>query len=228
MDVLGSGGYYDSQTSDTQFFGFSDSQSTSHIPEESFKGFSQYDPELDSGFSQPVETDTFMPPLPPARQSMNPADLRLLEAYVDWRPSGTKFPILKNWETKESNRAQIHGPLIRRRLGLSDPLTRNERQLSDDFIEACSHSAVSGGRDPTRGPNAMEVEFLAILGRISEAIPLIARLTMEGRWNDAKAAVDDTSLNLDLIATLHCVGRLVDDEVNPELSAEEVERRNFD
>jgi hypothetical protein len=50
---------------------------------------------------------------------------------------------------------------------------------------------------------------------------------MEGRWDDMKTVVDNVSRDTDILATLHCVGRLADDKANPELSEEEVEQRNF-
>jgi hypothetical protein len=71
------------------------------------------------------------------------------------------------------------------------------------------------------------MEVLRVLTRIADCVPLIARFTMEGRWDDMKTVVDNVSRDTDILATLHCVGRLVDDKANSELSSQDVEQRNF-
>ncbi|KAJ7653591.1 hypothetical protein DFH06DRAFT_1203995 [Mycena polygramma] len=141
-------------------------------------------------------------------------------------PSGTEFPILKRWAGTGEYEQAVE-PLLRQRLG--DPLTLAERCYSEDFMTACRRTAISGGRHPDRLPNAGEMEILSVLSRIADCVPLIARFTMEGRWDDLRTVVANIDKDTDILATLQCVGRLsdVDDKANPGLSPEEVKQRNF-
>ncbi|KAJ7715591.1 hypothetical protein B0H14DRAFT_2644087 [Mycena olivaceomarginata] len=67
----------------------------------------------------------------------------------------------------------------------------------------------------------------AVLTRIAQSVPLTTRLSMEGRWNDTMAVVEDARRNLSLLDLVHCIGRIVEDEVNPEITSEEVIARNY-
>ncbi|KAJ7854678.1 hypothetical protein B0H14DRAFT_3085480 [Mycena olivaceomarginata] len=121
--------------------------------------------------------------------------------------------------------AQATEPVIRQKLG--DPLTDEERKASEDFVVACQQLGISGNRDPLRQPNALEIDLAAVLTRISQSVPLIARLSMEGRWNDMMVVVEDARRNLSLLDLVHCIGRIVEDEVNPELTSQEIIARNY-
>lgn len=152
------------------------------------------------GFSQPVDllarhengpddaSDTFV--VPPGYKFMIPAD-RLLhedESYANFRPSAMNLPILKRWGTDEE-RTYAKESLVQKHLG--DPLTYAERSNSEEFIAACGETAVSGVRDPNRLPNAVEVEAFAMLTRLTQTVPLLARSMMEGRWDDVQVLTDD-------------------------------------
>jgi len=151
----------------------------------------------------------------------------LLESdeYANHQPSGVDFPILMHWAPM-SEREQAITPLLQRELG--DVLTGGERQIAAEFMRHCTHSAFSGSRDPYRRENAMEVELFSVLTRIAQAVPLIARMMVEARWDDVMIVMADARQNLLLAETLQAIGRHVDDRVNPELSPEEVECRNFE
>jgi hypothetical protein len=86
---------------------------------------------------------------------------------------------------------------------------------------------MSGNRDPLHQPNALEIDLATVLTRITQSVPLIARLSMEGWWNDMMAVVEDTRRNLSLLDLVHCIGRIVKDEVNPELTSQEIIARNY-
>ncbi|KAJ7137090.1 hypothetical protein C8R44DRAFT_729005 [Mycena epipterygia] len=164
--LLEPGGYFDSQTTDSQYYGFSESQTTGYIPEQPFdmdcSDGSEYSPEC-YGFSQPVDlineqevhteskpddaSNTFI--VPPGYKFMTPAD-RLLhedESYANFRPSAMDLPILKRWGT-DAERAYAKESLVEKHLG--DPLTYAERSHSEDFIAACGETAVSGSAIPIK------------------------------------------------------------------------------
>ncbi|KAJ7820466.1 hypothetical protein B0H14DRAFT_3472333 [Mycena olivaceomarginata] len=154
---------------------------------------------------------------------LTPED-RLLESYADSAPSGKHFPILEKFGDL-CDIAQATEPVMRQKLG--DPLTEEEKKVSEDFVVACQRLAMSGNRDPLRQPNALEIELAAVLTRIAQSVPLITRLSMEGRWNETMAVVEDARWNLSLLDLVHCIGRIVEDEVNPEITSEEVIARNY-
>jgi hypothetical protein len=69
--------------------------------------------------------------------------------------------------------------------------------------------------------------FSPVLTHIAQSVPLIVRLSMEGWWNDTMAVVEDARQNLSLLDLAHCIGRIVKDEVNPELTSQDVTARNY-
>jgi hypothetical protein len=154
---------------------------------------------------------------------LTPED-RLLESYADSAPSGKHFPILEKFGDL-CNIAQATELVMRQKLG--DPLTEEEKKVSEDFVVACQRLAMSGNRDPLRQLNTLEIELAAVLTRIAQSVPLTTRLSMEGRWNDTMAVVEDARWNLSLLDLVHCIGRIVEDEVNPEITSEEVIARNY-
>jgi hypothetical protein len=81
--------------------------------------------------------------------------------------------------------------------------------------------------DLSRQPNTLEIELIAVLTRIIQLVPLIAQLSMEGRWNDMMDVVEDAQRNLSLLDLVHCIGRIVEDEVNPDLTSQEIIARNY-
>ncbi|KAJ7348432.1 hypothetical protein DFH08DRAFT_808171 [Mycena albidolilacea] len=122
-------------------------------------------------------------------------------------------------------RSEAKACLVYQKLG--DPLTEEERKISEDFVVTCQRLAMSSNRDPLRQPYASEIELAAVLTRVTQSVPLMARLSMEGRWNDTMEVVEDARRNLSLLDLVHCIGRIVEDEVNPELSSQEVVARNY-
>lgn len=179
---------------------------------------------FNGGISQPPDD---LNDLVPSADSMTAVDRLLFEgtAYANSRPSGVEFPILKSLGS-EVDFSQAQEPLLKRRLG--NVITHDEMRITSNFVDACQVTAVSGSRDAARLHNAAEVELFSVLHRLAECVPLIARKMLEGRWDEAKVVVEDARLNLGLVDTLQCVGRLAEDESNPELSPEDVEQRNFE
>ncbi|KAJ7871646.1 hypothetical protein B0H14DRAFT_2570658 [Mycena olivaceomarginata] len=193
--LLDSGGYLNTQTSDTQYFGLMGSQATGMRP-------------------------------------LEPLEDREDNDYVDETGSGfgSIFRVANIFRSSKNlgTCAISHRPLslvMRQKLG--DPLTEEEKKVSEDFVVACQRLAMSGNRDPLRQPNALEIELAAVLTRIAQSVPLITRLSMEGRWNETMAVVEDARRNLSLLDLVHCIGRIVEDEVNPEITSEEVIARNY-
>ncbi|KAJ7792159.1 hypothetical protein B0H14DRAFT_2624263 [Mycena olivaceomarginata] len=203
--LLDNGGYLNSQTSDTQYFGFMESQAAGLRPVvlEPLEDQDEGDgiDESGSGFGSMfgVSQANDIPPV-----VLTPADF-LLESYANSAPGGTQFPILEKLGT----------------------LVILHRPLSRGFCFRLPTVAMSGNRDPLRQPNALEIELAAVLTRIAQSVPLIARLSMDGRWNDTMAVVEDARRNLSLLDLAHCIGRIVEDEVNPELTSQDVTARNY-
>ncbi|KAJ7794954.1 hypothetical protein B0H13DRAFT_1935057 [Mycena leptocephala] len=203
---LEDGGYLDSQTSDTQFFGFSDSQTTGYVSRCPSSPQYAEESELpdtypDMGNNQLAYPDLVtgteltnaeaLSELLPDPEFMMPADQILLHE-ADYSPSDTNFPILKCWGA-EGDHSQALEPFIRKKLG--NPLTPIERCYSEDFMRVCRQTAFSGQRNSDRPPNAAEIKVLSVLSRLAECIPLVARFTMEGRWDEVKIVVDNASMD---------------------------------
>ncbi|KAJ7327991.1 hypothetical protein DFH08DRAFT_816152 [Mycena albidolilacea] len=222
--LLDNGGYLNSKTSDTQYFGFMESQAAGLRPVvlEPLEDQDEGDgiDESGSGFGSMfgVSQANDIPPV-----VLTPEDF-LLESYANSAPGGTQFLILEKFGDP-CDIAQATEPVTRQKLG--DSLTEEERKLSEDFVFACQRLAMSGNRDPLRQPNALEIELAAVLTRIAQSVPLIARLSMDGRWNDTMAVVEDARRNLSLLDLAHCIGRIFEDEVNPELTSQDVTARNY-
>ncbi|KAJ7792156.1 hypothetical protein B0H14DRAFT_2624260 [Mycena olivaceomarginata] len=118
---------------------------------------------------------------------LTPKD-HLLGSYANSAPSGTEFPILERFGDL-CDIAQATLPVVRQKLG--DPLTEQEKKVSEEFVVACQQLAMYGNHDPLRQPNTLEVELTAVLTRITQSVPLIVQLSMEGRWNDMMTVVED-------------------------------------
>jgi hypothetical protein len=133
------------------------------------------------------------------------ADLLLFfgKSYADGHPSSVDFPIINNWCDNNEGLEQINSPLLQRMLG--DPHFPAEKKATAEFMNACRVTAVSGSRSTGRSPNAGEVEALALVGRIAEAVPLLARFTMEERWEDARMVMNDLQRNMEVMYGLHGV-----------------------
>ncbi|KAJ7314826.1 hypothetical protein DFH08DRAFT_821153 [Mycena albidolilacea] len=198
--LLDSGGYLNTQTSDTQYFGLMGSQATGMRPLEPLEDRedNDYVDETGSRFGS-IFGVSQVDDIPPV--ILTPED-RLLESYADSAPSDKHFPILEKFGDL-CDIAQATEPVMRQKLG--DPLTEEEKKVSEDFVVACQRLAMSGNRDPLCQPNTLEIELAAVLTHIAQSVPLITRLSME----------------------VHCIGRIVEDEVNPEITSEEVIAWNY-
>ncbi|KAJ6626609.1 hypothetical protein B0H10DRAFT_1941630 [Mycena sp. CBHHK59/15] len=245
-ELVGTGGYLDSQTTDTQYFQFSESQSTNKIPDASGYYSDSEDEYIPSSPNASLiagpqtnrwDDEVFMaellkdeaallserthseactkedpdmaPALPPGHKFMTETDLLLFSSklYADHQPSSVCLLILNKWGNNlELQLSQINKPLLEQVLG--NPVSEFEKGISSKFLEECQQSAVSGSRNPEQLPNAIKVEVLALLGRVTCSMPLLAWFTMEGCWEDVRVVMNNTVRNLKLIHWLHQVAQV--------------------
>ncbi|KAJ7091730.1 hypothetical protein C8R44DRAFT_891303 [Mycena epipterygia] len=233
--LLGTGGYFNDETSDTQFFNFSESQSSGRRPEAGYGSDSgdEYKPLSPQLTVMQPETHSFDEDVPmveavkeePAadaalstsiRPSAVPAvanplitatDLLLSfgKLYANGHPSAIDFPILNTWAADEDQFMQINTPLIGQ--VLRNPMSKSEKRISAKFMAECQKCAVSGTCNPDRPQNVMEVEAMAIIDRLARAVPLLTRFTIKENWEDARIAMKDMDQNIQLFFWLHQIAQ---------------------